>query len=123
MYTRLFGSEVPDEETWKSAYIDRLREIKTAIPTASLLVVPMASTQSHARAVAVSKAIAEFLSITDDADAFGETYPFMTRNLTGMTLNNGSRFWIALCCVLATWLVFFYERKSPVRKFFRRLFR
>ncbi len=124
MYERLFGSEVPDEETWKSAYIDRVREIKSAIPVDSLLVVPMTtSTHSHAHAVKIAKVIGEFLSITDDVDKFGETYPFMTRNLVGKSLDAGARFWIVVCALIATWVIFFCTKRSPVRRFFRRLLR
>ena len=83
VWERAFGSATPDEETWKTKYIERVREIKSAAPPGRLLTIPMtAAPVGHATAVKVSKLIAQFLEITDDLDAFGEAYPFLRRDLT-----------------------------------------
>ena len=82
-WERAFGSATPDEETWKTKYIERVREIKAAAPPGRLLTIPMTTAPvGHATAVKVSKLIAQFLEITDDLDAFGETYPFIQSRFT-----------------------------------------
>ena len=120
-WERAFGSATPDEETWKTKYIERVREIKAAVPTGRLLTIPMTTAPvGHATAVKVSKLIAQFLEITDDLDAFGETYPFINRDLRGVALTNASLAWVAFVVVASAYIGFFANKSDPARRFVRR---
>ena len=120
-WERAFGSATPDEETWKTKYIERVREIKAAVPTGRLLTIPMTTAPvGHATAVKISKLIAQFLEITDDLDAFGETYPFINRDLRGVALTNASLAWVAFVVVASAYIGFFANKSDPARRFVRR---
>ena len=121
VWERAFGSATPDEETWKTKYIERVREIKSAAPPGRLLTIPMtAAPVGHATAVKISKLIAQFLEITDDLDAFGEAYPFLRRDLNGVALSNVSIAWVAFVVVASAYIGFFANKSDPARRFVRR---
>jgi hypothetical protein len=121
VWERAFGSATPDEETWKTKYIERVREIKSAAPPGRLLTIPMtAAPVGHATAVKISKLIAQVLEITDDLDAFGEAYPFLRRDLNGVALSNVSIAWVAFVVVASAYIGFFANKSDPARRFVRR---
>lgn len=124
MYERAFGSVTPNENAWKLKYIQRVREIKTVIPEDKLLTVPMTTAKvGHATAVKVAKVIAQFLDFTSDVDAFGETYPFIRRDLRGRSLGAVAKAWTITVIVLSVYIGFFAAKKDPARKSLRALFR
>jgi hypothetical protein len=121
MWERAFGSATPDETTWKTKYIERVREIKAAVPTGRLLTVPITSAAlGHATAVKISKRIAQFLGITDDVDAFGERYPFIRRDLGGVALTNAARAWVVFVLITSVYIGLFANKSDPARRFVRR---
>ena len=122
LWNRAFGSAAPVEETWKRAYIERVRAIKAAVPSDRILTVPMTTNSfSHATAVKISKEIAEFLGISDDTDAFSEAYPFVVlRDVSQTELGKGAVAWSIIVLLLSVWILFLAHRKDPVRKFLRR---
>lgn len=123
LYERAFGSAHASEIAWKGAYVDRAREIKRAIPRASTLVVPMSlKSPSHARAVAIARAIGEFLAITDDVDAFAERYPFEALDLRRAPLGAGATAWIVVATTFALYVVFVADRTSVVRRMIKKVF-
>lgn len=124
MYQRAFGSVTPDEDTWKMKYIERVREIKTVVPEDRLLTVPMTTAKvGHATAVKVAKVIAQFLDFTSDIDAFGETYPFVRRDLRGRAFGSAAKAWTVIVVLLSVYIAFFASKKDPARKSLRALFR
>ena len=121
VWRRAFGSETPDADVWKTHYIDRVREIKLAVPRDRLLVLPMtAASVGHATAVRTAKAIADFLDISDDSAAFAETYPFIQRDLVGTALGASARAWVLFTVIASTYILFFMNKSDPARRFVRR---
>lgn len=124
LWNRAFGSDVPDEEAWKRAYVSRVRDIKEAVPSSRLLVVPMtAATVSHHTAFKVSKSIAQFLGISDDPDAFATAYPFAQPEYAASKLSGGAIFWLVLVSLATVYVGFFADKHDPARKFLRRSLR
>jgi hypothetical protein len=77
----------------------------------------------HATAVKVAKVIAQFLDFTSDVDAFGETYPFIRRDLRGRSLGAVAKAWTITVIVLSVYIGFFAAKKDPARKSLRALLR
>lgn len=124
LWNRAFGSDVPEEETWKRAYVSRVREIKEAVPSGRLLVVPMTgATISHHTAYKVSKSIAQFLGISDDPDAFAAAYPFAQPEYERSKLSGAAIFWLVLVSIASVYVVWFADSHDPARKFLRRSLR
>ena len=65
----------------------------------------------HATAVKVAKVIAQFLDFTSDVDAFGETYPFIRRDLRGRSLGAVAKAWTITVIVLSVYIGFFAAKK------------
>lgn len=121
VWRRAFGSETPDADEWKINYIERVREIKLAVPQNRLLVIPMtAASVGHATAVRTAKAIADFLDISDDSTAFAEAYPFIQRDLVGSALGAYARAWVLFTIIASTYILFFMNKSDPARRFIRR---